>query len=299
MYACFPGVGVSRSVVDAAGKLPFDVLHIRRETTASVAEVNALLESTSLRTAECGDVYRGLARLCAAGKPGLQERSALRAAIVCVDDLGPPELEFFSIVARIRRELPVYVYAGRQEDFRVAKAIRLGAKGWVTEEVVRSLARRIVPPPAEPRDADYKTGGAIAGSIQIQPDEAEAELDEPRSSRAESDVEAPLEAVEPGQAETEASNAVEDETPAGPARVPWLRYSDQPVRTAPESTAPPAKEAANEIGVGQESPGSPKRGPLLTEAELQALIGDDISAIAPPEPPRGEADETRGEEGSL
>ena len=68
-----------------------------------------------------------------------------------------------------------------------------------------------------------------------------------------------------------------------PVRFPWLRYADKPVRCAPPSATSTSDEN-NEPVADREQPQIRLQQPLLTEEELQALIGeDDIAAIAPQE----------------
>jgi len=71
----------------------------------------------------------------------------------------------------------------------------------------------------------------------------------------------------------------DDATDAPPVPVPWLRHHERPVRRGPGRQEPEAGEqsASEAAAPARRSPTTP----LLTEEELQALIGDDIAAIAP------------------
>ena len=92
-------------------------------------------------------------------------------------------------------------------------------------------------------------------------------------------------------APAEGSSSAEDVSPAErpspaedpsvpPARVPWLRYHDRPVRTAPSPAAQPSEEPApRRAPSAQPVPGP--NDPLLTKAELDALLEDDSAASGP------------------
>jgi hypothetical protein len=186
-------------------------------------------------------VYRGLARIL---RP---PSNPPRAVIVCLDGLTTPEFEFFSIVARRRKEVSVYVYGSGRAEARIAKAIELGAKGPATADLLAEL-----------------TGGPPAAAIGQAPPPPCAEGDEtPRPPAS------PPTPTEPIRAD--------EEDPRKPARVPWLRYGDRPARVAPNAR-PPAPS------LDRPAPRSVSFEPLLTEEELRALMSDDIAAIAPDEP---------------
>jgi hypothetical protein len=85
-----------------------------------------------------------------------------------------------------------------------------------------------------------------------------------------------------------AHGEVDDEPAEEPVRVPWLRYEDRPTRTAPKPPTVPSRKPPD----ADREPAAPKADqPLLTEAELQALLGGDISAVTPDEPHKTAGDE--------
>ncbi len=306
MHAPRNDANVRSVVANVMDNPAIDILHIHPELGEEAARINKLLESTSLVVEVCGDVYRGLARLCTWKPSPAGERSTPVAVVVCVDDLGPAEVEFFSIVARLRRGVPVYVYGSPQHDSRTAQAVELGATGRATEEAFRSLASAAVPPRVEPEMVDGQAEDAVPGAAV-----AEAILPEPLLEGPAPLEPAPVQpveveptAAEPDEAVVEHPEKTEEVRPPGRARVPWLRYADQPVRTAPPRETPkPAAPAAEEPDEGrpadQEPPSRRPRAPLLTPAELQALIGDDIAAIAPQEPEESGADDKDAGEGAT
>lgn len=267
------------------------ILHIRPEpaTATVVGDMDTLLAAAFLDVDSCGDVYRGLARL------GRSESDAPHAVIVCVDGLGAAEMEFFSLISRVRRGVNVYVYAyphgGERSSTRVARAIELGATGQATEDVIRRLAETVTQPTVR---ADLEDVPADDRSpTQTFVETTAAPLPIAKSPDAEAlEESAPVVAHEPLGAGPDQLDA--DEEPAdndaldGPVRVPWLRYNDGPDRAAPRRREPLAADPA--ITGPATSPSAPRR-PLITDEELQALLGDDIAAIAPDDQPESRSRE--------
>ena len=237
-------------MADASNSLRHRVLHIRPDRPTSPeselchSSVHDLLASLPIEVEGCGDVYRGLARIL---RP---PSNPPRAVIVCLDGLTTPEFEFFSIVARMRKDVSVYVYGSGRAEARIAKAIELGAKGPATTDLLAEL-----------------TGGPPASAMgQVPPPPCEDGDETPRPPAS------PPTPTEPIRADEEA--------PRKPARVPWLRYGDRPARVAPNAREPAPEPPPS---LGRPSPRSVSFEPLLTEEELRALMSDDIAAIAPDE----------------
>jgi len=298
------------------------VLHVGWAADAGSGAVShpagRFLTSCSAGVEHCGDVYRAMARLC-------RNRGSLpRAVVVCMDTVGTPELEFFSVVARMFRRLPVYVYGGERSRSRMARAIQLGAAGEASESAIRSLFERpgvrVIESTREVScgaDSSGPAAGTDVGDVHV----AGAVADEADVARAVAvggdagDVSAAEnELVDgdyaPGRAVTEeafagadredvgaVSDALVDEAPPEggltehdeahePARVPWLTYSDRPARHGPSNGGSAQVEASSE-----ERPVRPRiaERPLLTAEELEALIGDLDSSDAelPEEEERG------------
>ena len=86
--------------------------------------------------------------------------------------------------------------------------------------------------------------------------------------------------------------------PAGPARVPWIRYQNTPARTAPQPQPVRQPPVAHETMNDNPQPVMRRNidEPLLSEEELEALLGDDISAIVPSERDALVSDDAAGEE---
>lgn len=255
------------------------VLHIRPEPAAAVGEMDTLLAAASLDVDSCGDVYRGLAR------SGHSGADAPCAVIVCVDGLGAAEMEFFSLISRVRRGVNVYVYAyphgSQRSTSRVARAIELGAAGQATEDVIRRLAKTVTHPAvgADLKDTpgdDRSPAQTFGESMPAPPPMGETPATE---ALEESSPVVPDELPVAGPDQVDADKALaDDDTLDGPVRVPWLRYKDGPSRVAPRRREPPgADPAVTEPATSRSRP----RRPLITDEELQALLGDDIAAIAP------------------
>ena len=143
------------------------IMHIRSEPAARISAgdldrgerlthpIDDLLESSSLRTVVCPDVYRGLARLL---KPELQIPDVV---FIRMDELGRPELEFFSIVSRLRPSVPVYVYG--HSEARNAEAIHHGASGPAEEETIRKLEAAAVPADVAGKPPEPRPAGTVPG----------------------------------------------------------------------------------------------------------------------------------------
>ena len=207
-------------------------------------QIKTLLGTLRVNVQSFPDVYRGLAQICSDRSPDPQ------AVLVCVDDLVASELEFFSILARLRRDLPVYVYGQDRSKSRMARAMEFGATAEATESLLRALAASPAPKP-EP---------ALAPELEpVARDETVALEGEARYDRD----------PEP--------------TEAAPVRVPWLRNPAAPGRKAPSS------DTGSVQATDHDEPGDTTAGfcqPLLTEEELQALLGD--NPVPPGDDPSAE-----------
>lgn len=331
--------------------------------------MQAALRAFGESVAPFHDVYRTLARLCAndASPPG--------ALLVCVDDLGRAEMEFFSIVARTCRGVPVYAYGEERARHRVESAVALGAIE-ASEATILALAdddaRHAPPihhlsvPPPPPRDCAAPREGSIPEPVTGKSSLADGSPSDPAESLANpcgstapvasrqhsmtapttvtvktkldgeatastggapSDVEVGDGPDTPSLRLAAAPDEVEYATPDGndgsnvempprvdeeesdrPARVPWLRYDDRPVRLPPRRAASPAEEGPATFGPsGNGYSGAhpafhsavtppamnPSRSlsdlrfePLLTEEELRALLGDELDELDPRATPR-------------
>lgn len=278
----FSGFHASHTVSEARISSTIKVLHIRPGAYLSLSADNFddLLAAAPFQVDTCEDVYCGLARLCRGGD------EAPYAAIVCVDGLGPTELEFFSIASRTSRGVGVYVYGAQRSTDRIAKAIELGATGRATVEVIQSVTALAVPPiPVRLVSPSTSDAGSDKAAPQTTAPTEQPSLEAPATDApservaAISDGPAFPPSDTPSSTDSSDREGLDEPARAGsPARVPWLSYHDRPKRTAP-----PQREPARDEPVAAEHtetrPSSHE--PLLTEAELQALIGDDIAAIAP------------------
>ena len=253
-----------------------DLVHIRPGFTGESERIDELLEATGLRVAILTDIYRGLARLACLAMDG-EAPSSLRAVLVQVDDLGPPEMEFFSITSRVLPRTPVLVYGSDRLQSRVEKALECGATDRASPETIARLAAG----EADSTDEDPANRKAAAPTLAAQPVEEGVELE----SDAVQEPAAFPQVVRDDPPPPE--DQPENETTAA-TRVPWLDYENKPVRQAPRRTAPqptspvePKEDDQPKEASARKRPSATE--PLLTEEELRALIGDDISSIAPRE----------------
>lgn len=248
----------------------------------------ALLESLSAEVDVCGDVYRAVARLCT------QTPAATQAVIVCVDDLAPVELELFPLLKRVRRDLRVYVYGDCADTDRVVTAIELGADGRATEKIVRAMVERVGREEETRFDLPASTKPLTFDTVELPSQACDESASSPtRLSIAHENDRAACDdatgARDDGDyvdtADETAAQAESDEELRGPARVPWLRNNDGPARIAPSRMAAPLGKRRDEpSGVSDNRSDRP----LLTEAELRALIDDELPPIVPSD--AGDAD---------
>ena len=234
------------------------VLHIGEDAPRGgpTDNVNSAVDSPSFVVQSCTDVYRGLARVCGGRDP------ALGAIVVCVDGLTDGELEFFSITARVTSGLPVLVYGADRYADRVQAALHAGATGVATAEAIQALI---------PQGRDGFPEADAAGDAGALPRVTCQDRGDGMPTVEQGDLEL-----------SELSSGGGDDTPR-PIRVPWEQYNQASARRAPaesSSSHDPSITASPPPTGRKPTP----RGPLLTSEELQALIGDDIAAIAPEEP---------------
>lgn len=267
-----------------------NLLHIRYDASEQDARrvVEEMLGACPVNIDTAADVYCGMALL------GGKAAARPKAVIVNLDGLGPAEYEFFSIAARRFPEVRIYVYGSIRTASEVERAIQGGATGELTDEVLAALTD-----PAQDQDEQF------VQDHQDHPQEiTKSEMSSPEANYPQPQIVPPeTESTVPDTHETALDEANDIDTMRQPlmpqpeievdedtetARVPWKTYDDDPKRTAPSSRRPPDfdgdDEDLAEPPVTPPSKPLPDHTPLLTEEELQALLGDDIAAIAPDDP---------------
>lgn len=250
--------GFSISPVSA----PLVRLCAARGASAAASEMllDAQLQRFPAQVVEFPDVYRTLAWLCTRKPDGRFEHTP-RAVLVCVDQLAPEEFEFFGLMAHLRPGLTVLVY-GQDRSPAITRALQGGAGALLTPAALEALrveeptpAADAAPPAEPPTDApDSPVTATLVGDEEEEDEEL---LDEP--SEEEEEFEEP-----------------------SPTRVPWRTYNDRPQRIAP-SRRPDGNGADARPTIQGKATGR-SSAPLLSEEELRALIGDDVSSLAPPGP---------------
>lgn len=277
------------------------------QTTKSTARLLHIRPEVCSRA----DVYSGLAAL------GRMTRA--KVAVVSVDVLEGLEFEFFGLAARLKPEIVVLVYGRAASDVKLDKAIARGAAERATPFALRTLAARfseidgaaigIVDDDAtadeevEVSDDVEEYAAAEMGEVvedsAVDEGEAQAIDEEPLVVEVagpfveevfdESDE---SESSEIEVEEFDATNEVtqgEDE-PASPARVPWVKASDEPERKPPMRTPPKAPEGQlpprlHPVPVPRSEDDMPRgsseeRESLLSPEELAALLGDEFEFFA-------------------
>ena len=286
-----------------------NVLHVRPHAGRSgcADDMATRLNSTGLSIDTCHDVYRALARACAdqqagsavqqagsaiqqAGSAVQQAGSAgsgkaLRAMVLCMDVLGAAELEFFTVVARARPQLPIYIYGETAVGARLARAVESAVVSAVTDKLFDQLTdvdssaqaietrteeivtgTQVVDTPPPTIDTALEDRLNLVSAAPVAPD-APAEVKKPADS--------PKDLVEERDAlsdEDEPSREDEDK----PVQVPWLNRPDRPVRGKPVDRTPSRKPPEPDVAKKENAPLRGAHEPLLTNEELQALLGDDL-----------------------
>ncbi len=257
LRVCHTSDNVSELSGDTAGT----VLHIRPQGDryACANEMTLRLASAPVLVDTCPDVYRALARICKA-----PERTH-RAAIVCLDALVSAELEFFSVIARARPCVSVYVYGDASGSSRESRAIELGATGILTDDVIHNLGISDEPPHTDV-------------SVE-QPSPSTDESTSPR--RDERTTVGRMETVHGEDSDDDPSEPPRDDHLSGSVQVPWVNRAEGPVRrrTPNQSETEEVSEPAKSPEERLMSEGLHE--PLLTDEELRALVGDDILSITP------------------
>jgi len=229
------------------------------------------LEQAAVQVDAIHDIYRALLRLLR------DDEHRPRAALVCVDDLEPEDLEFFSILARRRGMPAVYVYGHERSMANLGRAVELGATGEADVDLVVRLVSAQPPAQATPTTAtaapeaedDEPETGAPDSAASVVAAVLPSDRHEPERVRP----------VEPAGAPPE-PQLLEDEEATAPPRVPWRRYDNGPTRQAPMRTPPP--EPSTELGPDEpDEVDDQAHQPLLTDEELRALIGEDPTPLSP------------------
>lgn len=232
------------------------ILHLATGDHATGTRLADFLTECGADIQPCSDVYRGLARL---GKPEAGKRirdpgNSINAVLVGVDWLSAGEFEFFELCASLQNAPPVWVYGGPDVQAKIALGLRLGAELEADVDSLRTAFARLASPrsaPAGDLDASPPTCDRNAIQEARDEDDVDGEILHRRST--------------PNlDAHTETEAEVSDPLP-----VPWTRSHDGPRRTPPStSESQPTSEPVDE-GVASDD----ADGPLLTEQELEALIG--------------------------
>ncbi len=241
------------------------------------------LHESGLGIRICRDAYRALALLCRQANDAASSGWKISAVVIDVDGLDEQEMQFFKCAGALRKGPTVFAYSGSGDIAKVDSAIHFGATARFDEQAIRRLTTDLCEVPA----ADFPE---TTSEIPMAPDDLETpqqapnevELD-PLQSQGISTLAETVSPVEFDEVVDddgdEAIDSTEDSTL--PARVPWKQYRAQPGRIAP-GQASPSNSDSTEKPIEQESPTNENsEGPLLTNAEMQALIGDDISALTP------------------
>lgn len=293
----------------------FDVNASRAATRDRCTWLAALEAGNDCAVVQSTDVYRALAQL------GRDRDRPPSAILVCVDELTPAEDEFFTLARRLCRGVSIGIYAARPSRLDRYKTWDLRPintdaelREWLA---VRSISSEQSPSPSgetasSPRHHRATTDPDTAqqrpptdsphpeNATSPRPRAVEVPLT-PSANPVETDAPPPIVVTGDDDEEHDAADdretAAHDETDPAPntVRVPWLRYEGAPHRAAPEQ--PSSNNESSRTGRAADVRARQPYEPLLTDDELRALIGDDLTSLGPERPP-SDRDEPRREEGA-
>ncbi|MCH7701748.1 MAG: hypothetical protein IID37_08675 [Planctomycetes bacterium] len=258
------------------------ILHLTTGDHATGTRLADFLTECGAEIQPCSDVYRGLAlvgkppvahseELARLGKPRpgeqLQGRTnSIDAVLVGVDCLSAGEFEFFELCASLQNPPPVWVYGGRDAQAKIALGLRLGAELEADVDSLRSAFVRLASPGHAPaRDHNASSPTLDEPRPERVPLVACPPVSEANDARVDSEAIHCRSAPDP-ETLTEAASEVEV---SDPLPVPWTRDHDGPRRTPPQTLESQPTSEPQDEGVAADD----ADGPLLTEQELEALIG--------------------------
>jgi hypothetical protein len=133
------------------------ILHIFARSNPDSDQFERVIDGQQWKSLVAPDAYAGLARLV---RQGPEE---FLAVLVWLDGLGPAEREFFQLVTRRFKHLPVFVYSTSPAAIDVSSALAAGAGAEVNPQ---ALIQALAPAPDHPRPRDTagKEEGPPAGS---------------------------------------------------------------------------------------------------------------------------------------
>jgi len=249
------------------------------------SEVGLAVQSDLNKTHEVvrrGDVYSGLAQVCALGTPAeghAEPPNGELLVVVCVDGLGAAEMEFFGLVRRVAPGASVYVYGRPGSTKQIALAVKRGAIGQWSGG-------------AEGIEGTREQGIERGKDQGIEGGREEDGEEEDRSRPVRVPwlryADAPRRGAPPRGVK---SNEIPEGVAPGPARI-----DPEDVELDRESAEVDPEEMGSDAELSEFDAKEPDESrsvaaPLLTEEELRALIGLDDSVFDDVE-----AEEQDGEE---
>lgn len=245
-----------------------------RSSTGKIAALEQVLSSSARPVQTVSDVYHALLYLIRGGV------TAYPAAIVCVDEMEQAELEFFTLLSQQHHCPPVYVYGHERSLSKLGRAIELGATGEANHEVVQQLVRLDTTPEVRHvwKDRERPTVATEPESSGTR-EVATWESEDVEPILADDAIDVATSEPAPSDGDAEIAHAGEDDDTETPVRVPWRSYDDTGRRSPPRRSPPP--HTSPHVGTADANRSRPEPyepGPLLSEEELRALIGDDDAA---------------------
>ena len=224
------------------------LLHIYSQPNPETETIETTLAEMGIGLVRAADCFAGMAQLVRGG-PG-----AFEALLVCLDGLTREDEEFFPIASRRYRQSPIYLYGTESSVLTAEQAVQAGARRRIEPGEVSALfPSRHTPEPVEPPPVPSATPPKLDDLLV---DEIVRPLEEK--------LNAELEKSSPDPGENDPTDACDD-WEAG--EIPARRSEASRLRQRPQSVG---KGASGSAAV-EHDPAS-----LITQEELEALIGDEV-----------------------
>jgi len=236
------------------------ILHVVEGPTEASSELDRAIAQAGFDVEHVETVYGAMARLV---RP---LNGPIRAVIVCVDALDAPDLEFFTLAARRRPNVPVYVHGQSVDPLRRQRALALGAQSEVSANHIATVLTAL--------DTDRPV------EVQERPVEAPVDVPPPAASGPAAVAEEP---PVPSPPETvESDDRVRDEDAAEPAPgrttkipTPWEPAANGPRRIPPRAnTRAEADEVNVDMPKSEDASAQPLPKALLSPQEVDALLSE-------------------------
>ena len=239
------------------------LLHIHSQPNPEAEGIESTLAEMGIALVRAEDCFAGMAQLVRGG-PG-----AFEALLVCLNGLTSEDEEFFQIASHRYRKSSIYLYGTESSNLTVEQAVQAGARRRIEPGEVSALfpsrqtSEPVEPPPGQAATPPKLDDLLVDEIVRPLEEKLIAELDNSSATPSDHD---PIE---------ERGDWKAGEIPARRSEASRLRQRPQSVSKGASGSAPAGHDPAS----------------LITQDELQALIGDQVgSGNDPSVTPDGEED---------